>query len=133
MNKMVGFVVLGEPVAKGRPRVTKFGTYTPQKTVNYENLIKLSFKGEKLTGQLKMAVKAYFAIPKSTSKKKRKQMVEEEIRPTKKPDCDNVLKIICDALNTIAYDDDKQIVEANISKFYSEQPRIEVKIYGIEP
>lgn len=122
---------MGEPVAKARPRVTKFGAYTPQKTVNYENLVKLSFQGEKLTGQLKMTVVAYFAIPKSVSKKKRKLMIEEKIRPTKKPDCDNVLKIICDALNTIAYDDDKQIVEMAIRKFYSENPRVEVEIEEI--
>ena len=122
---------MGEPVAKARPRVTKFGAYTPQKTVNYENLVKLSFIGEKLTGQLKMSIKAYFAIPKSVSKKKHKLMIEEKIRPTKKPDCDNVLKIICDALNTIAYDDDKQIVEMEISKFYSENPRVEVEIEEI--
>ena len=78
-----------------------------------------------------MSVKAYFAIPKSVSKKKHKLMIEEKIRPTKKPDCDNVLKIICDALNTIAYDDDKQIVEMEISKFYSENPRVEVEIEEI--
>ena len=128
MVEIIKFTVLGEPVAKGRPRITRCGAYTPPKTVNYENLIKLSFQGEKLTGQLKMTVVAYFAIPNSISKKKRLQMVSGEIRPTKKPDGDNVLKIICDALNTIAYDDDKQVVDMAISKFYSDEPRVEVEI-----
>ena len=58
-------------------------------------------------------------------------MVAGDIRPTKKPDFDNVTKAVCDALNGVAYDDDSQIVDAMARKFYSEQPRIEVIIKGI--
>jgi Holliday junction resolvase RusA-like endonuclease len=129
---MIKLVIPGEPVAKGRPRVTKWGTYTPEKTKNYETLVKELFFIEHgqtlLEGQLKIDIKAYFSIPKSASKKKKQLMLEGELRPTKKPDADNILKIIGDALNDLAYKDDKQIVSANIEKFYSDEPRVQIEI-----
>ena len=50
------------------------------------------------------------------------------IRPTKRPDVDNVLKIVCDALNKIVYDDDACIVDAQVRKYYSANPRVEISI-----
>lgn len=125
---MIKFTIPGEPTGKGRPRVTKFGTFTPEKTVSYENLIKVTYPGKMLEGQLEIEVQAYYSIPKSTSKKRRELMMLGEIRPTKKPDCDNVLKIIADALNKIAYNDDSQIVRAVVEKYYCENPRVEVEL-----
>jgi Holliday junction resolvase RusA-like endonuclease len=129
---MIKLVIPGEPVAKGRPRVTKWGTYTPEKTKNYETLVKELFFIEHgqplLEGQLAINIKAYFSIPKSTSKKNKNLMIAGKIRPTKKPDADNILKIIGDALNDIAYKDDKQIVSANIEKYYSDEPRVQIEI-----
>lgn len=78
-----------------------------------------------------MRILAFYSIPKSASKKKRTLMVEGKIRPTKKPDMDNVMKMIADSLNQVAYRDDTQIVDAQVRKFYSEQPRIEVSISQI--
>ena len=52
-------------------------------------------------------------------------------RPTRKPDFDNIGKIICDALNGIAYRDDAQIVDALVRKFYSDTPRVIVEISDI--
>ena len=122
------FTIPGEPTGKGRPRVTKWGTHTPEKTVLYENLVKTCFNGEVLQGELEMNVVAYYQIAKSASKKQRELMMNLVIRPTKKPDCDNVLKIIADALNGIAYQDDSQIVRASIEKRYSDVPRVEVEV-----
>lgn len=82
---------------------------------------------------LDMRIVAYFPIPKSTSKKKRQLMLEGQIRPTKKPDFDNIGKIVCDALNTVAYHDDVQIVDAQVRKFYSEEPRVVVTIQEAAP
>ncbi len=133
---MIKLIVPGEPVAKGRPRVTKWGTYTPEKTKNYETLVKELYFVEHgqtlLEGQLKIEVGAYFRIPKSTSKKKKEQMIRGIIRPVKRPDWDNVGKIVTDALNGIAYDDDSQIVSATVEKYYSEEPRVEVILEIIE-
>lgn len=133
LNSIVSFVVKGEPVAKGRPRLGKYGTYTPEKTVNYENWVKQSFcmtyKSHEPTEQpLKVCVIAYFGIPKSKSQKVKLQMAQGRIRPTKKPDIDNVIKSITDALNALAYKDDSQIVEILAKKFYSEEPRVEISI-----
>lgn len=125
------FTIPGEPTGKGRPRVTKWGTHNPEKTVNYENLVKVMYNGKMHDGELEMNVVAFYQIAKSTSKKRRKLMLDGEIRPTKKPDCDNVLKIIADALNKIAYNDDSQIVRASVEKWYGEVPRVEVELKEI--
>jgi Holliday junction resolvase RusA-like endonuclease len=123
--------ILGEPCAKQRPRLGKGFTYTPEKTVNYETLVKQLYilqQKERLEGALKLTVEAFFSIPKSTSKKNREKMLKGMIRPTKKPDWDNVGKIISDALNEMAYKDDCQIVDATVRKWYSDNPRVEVEI-----
>lgn len=59
-------------------------------------------------------------------------MRDKVIRPTKKPDMDNIIKIIADALNGIAYYDDSQIVDTAVRKFYSDEPRVVVKISEVE-
>jgi len=128
-------IIPGVPVGKGRPKFSTFNghavAYTPQKTVNYETLVKLAFQQSGETAfdketQLRAKINAYFPIPKSTSKKKREQMEHFLILPTKKPDTDNIAKAILDALNGIAYYDDAQICELHVYKFYSSNPRAEV-------
>ena len=102
----------------------------------YENLVKTCFYQ---TGvhpfdadeELRANITAYYPIAKSTSKKKRQQMFAGLIRPTKKPDLDNVIKSILDALNKVAYHDDTQIVSLSMEKFYSDSPRVEVTINSI--
>lgn len=132
----VNFTILGQPFGKQRPRVVSRGgfskAYTPKETVNYENFVRFAYideaKGFKFPdeAQLSVEITAYYAIPKSTSKKKAAEMLAGTIRPTKKPDFDNIGKIICDSLNTIAYHDDSAIVEAQVHKYYGENPRVEV-------
>lgn len=142
--RSIKFVVPGLPFGKQRPKVTvrkftgsdgkekKFAkAYTPEKTVNYENLVKMAYQ-EKAKGKrfkdgdmLDVRIIAYYNIPPSTSKKRRTMMLEHKIRPTKKPDWDNIGKIVCDSLNNIAYHDDNQVVDAQVRKFFSENPREE--------
>ena len=134
----VKFTVQGEPKGKGRPRFSRVGnyarTYTPEETVKYENLVKTEYLRQ--CGNVKfdddsmidLRVFAYYSIPKSASKKKRKQMLDNIIRPAKKPDMDNIVKIVADSLNKIAYRDDAQIVDAMVRKFYSDNPRVEIII-----
>lgn len=130
------FEISGEPMGKQRPKFSSadgfIRTYTPAKTINYEQWVKLCYKqanGEYF-GEvpLYILVDAYFEIPKSFSKKKRQEALTGQIRPTKKPDADNILKIICDSLNGMAYKDDKQIVWASVHKHYGEQPKVIVSI-----
>ncbi len=134
---MIKFTIPGEPKAKQRHRTTKNGfNYTPKETVEYENWVKQCYfiknKQKMLEGQIKAVIKAYFTIPKSTSKKRRKLMIEEKIRPTKKPDTDNLAKIVLDSLNTLAFNDDKQVVDLKVEKYYSEEPRVEVVLEEIQ-
>lgn len=75
---------------------------------------------------------AYYGIPKSTSKKKHKLMLFKALRPTKKPDIDNIAKAVLDSINRIAYKDDSQIVDLQVRKFYSENPRVVVTIQKAE-
>lgn len=136
--KQIKFSVPGRPFGKQRPKFSRAGqyvkTYTPDETVCYENLVKLMYqqaaKGKMFNGgdMLDVRIVAYYEIPKSTSKKKRKDMLEHKIRPTKKPDWDNIGKIICDSLNLVAYHDDSAVVDAQVRKFYSEDPRVDVSI-----
>lgn len=78
-----------------------------------------------------MNIHAYYPIPKSTSKKNREMMIDGFLLPTKKPDLDNVAKVVCDALNGIAYHDDTQICRLALYKHYGETPRVEVEIADI--
>ena len=130
-------VVYGEPQYKKRPKFSSynkfFRVYTPQETLDYENLVKYEYiqQCDKYypEEELTIEIKAYFTIPKNTSKIKTQKMINGEIRPTKKPDIDNIAKVILDALNGVAYKDDTQIVELIIKKYYSDKPRIEFDIY----
>lgn len=138
VDNSVQFTIPGEPKGKGRPRFARAGnyvrTYTPDETVNYENLIKLEYQrqcGNKYYDKdvpLSATVIAYYSIPSSTSNKKRKMMQDGMLRPIKKVDVDNLLKVIFDSLNGVAYKDDIQIVECRIFKYYDEQPRVFVQL-----
>lgn len=125
----------GEPVGKARPRVTRTGhAYTPDKTVSYENLVKMLFRQAypdwiPTTAEVRVEIEAYYKVPKSASKKKKQLMVDGVIRPTKKPDIDNIAKIVNDALNGIAWVDDTQIVIEDIKKLYSDKPGVDIHIF----
>lgn len=141
--KQIKFSIPGQPFGKQRPRVVHNGNfskaYTPKETANYENLVKLMYQQEAKGwifpdgSMLDVRIIAYYDIPKSTSKKKRRLMLDHKIRPTKKPDFDNIGKIICDSLNLVAYHDDSAVVDAQVRKFYSENPRVDVTIRRIDP
>ena len=73
-----------------------------------------------------MHIKAYFKPNKSISKKQYNLLIGTE--HLKKPDSDNIAKIICDSLNGLAYKDDSQIAVLNVEKYYDEEERVEVII-----
>ncbi|MCD8398275.1 MAG: RusA family crossover junction endodeoxyribonuclease [Lachnospiraceae bacterium] len=132
---IVKFTVPGQPVGKARPRVTKAGhAYTPKKTVDYENLVRAEYHRQcgdykfPDDAMLDMRIMAFYRIPKSAPKRRKSAMERGEIRPTVKPDSDNVIKGIADSGNGIFYRDDTQIVDCQIRKFYSYEPRVVVTI-----
>lgn len=103
---MERFKVVEKVRGKARPRVTRYRTFTPKETKAYESLVRgiyLSEIGKKFNGRVAVFVDVYRALPKSRPKK-----VESE-PDTIKPDCDNIGKIVLDALNGVAYNDDGQV------------------------
>ena len=138
MNELVSFTVPGEPVAKGRPIFRANGfAYTPEKTANYETLVKWEYHrqtgGHKFpdNAELGMRVEAFFEIPKSKPKKTQHDMEIGVIRHTKRPDADNLIKAIADALNHIAYNDDSAICYVEATKKYSRTPETRVTIWEL--
>ena len=126
--------VAGPPVGKGRPRFTKAGiAYTPGKTANYENLIRLAFcekYGEDAPSEepVEIQVDGYFPIAKSWTKKKKVMALIGLMKNTSKPDLDNIIKSALDGLNGVAFQDDKQVWRIIASKRYSDRPRMEIKM-----
>lgn len=140
MSDRIDFLVPGQPVGKGRPRFAKRGNfvqaYTPEKTANYENLVKvcaqMAMKGRALLdGPLTAAIIMEFQIPASWSKKRRQDAIEARVMPTCKPDADNGAKAILDSLNGIVYRDDSQVCVLLVKKRYSETPCATVRIEGM--
>lgn len=129
-------IVEGKIRGKARPRVCKGHAFTPKETVNYENKVKecyLKQDGRYLEGSIKAIIKAYYKIPKSYTKK-RVQAIKEGLElPNKKPDIDNCIKVILDALNGIAYEDDKQVVQVIAVKKWTEDiERVEFELKEIK-
>lgn len=129
--------VEGKIKGKARPRFnTKTGrTFTPGDTIQYENWVRLCYKkqdGRYLEGAVRAIITIYYKVPKSYSKK-RVQAIREGLEyPQKKPDSDNIAKIILDSLNKIAFDDDSQVVELKVFKRWTEElERIEFELEEI--
>jgi Holliday junction resolvase RusA-like endonuclease len=155
----VRVVLLGEPHGKGRPRsriallktarglgdrpitlkqalkVLFIAVYTPRETQQYENALALAGRAAMktrppLTGPLRVNILAVMDVPSSWSGKKKTSALHGSLRPTVSPDWDNIGKSL-DALNGIVFEDDKQIVSANVEKVYGQLPRLEVEIIEI--
>lgn len=142
------FVIDGKPQAKqsfkvgtvttkdGRTFATK---YTPKEMKYYANLVKMMFRNtypEHLSSvfydvALAVTITVHVSIPKSYSNKKRELALKGLLVPQTKPDCDNIAKNICDALNEVAWPDDKQIARLLVKKVFDENPFVEVEIDAI--
>lgn len=138
---MISFTIPGQPVPKGRPKFARRGSfvqaYTPEKTASYENLVKLHAAqamagGAPITGAVELRIWLQVAIPSSMTKRDRAKIGTGGTLPVKKPDLDNVLKALTDAMNGIVYKDDAQIVRAVVDKVYSETPKAEVLVQRCE-
>ena len=137
------FVILGPPKPKERPFgvpiVKKDGTagvkmITRKQTQSYEATVKAEYHYQ--TGgayfpddtPLYVLIDCFISAPTSVSKKRLSEMLAHIRKPMRTPDWDNIGKIICDALNQVAYKDDKAIVDGRVRKFFSKRPRVVVTI-----
>ena len=133
---MITFTIPGQPVAKGRAIAKRrqgaggkqyIAMMTPEKTANYENLVKLAATGAMhdlgpSAAPIYMTIELRMQIPASWSNRRRALAVAGEILPTKKPDADNILKAIKDGCNGIVWRDDAQVVRIGLGKVYADQP-----------
>lgn len=129
------FEVPGKIVGKGRPRLNTYtgSVYTPTKTKDYESLVQQYFllkypKFRPFEGRVQVEINAFFEVPKSANQSEKDLMLQNKINPTKKPDIDNIVKIILDAMNGVAFKDDIQITKLNVEKAYSTNESIQIKI-----
>lgn len=134
------FIVPGPPTGKGRPKFCSMGkfskAYTPAKTkaakLNILTKFKNSYPGARpLAGALSVKIQAIFGVPKNSSRKLGIAMLEGSVKPTKKPDIDNIVKLVLDALNGHAFTDDANVVELVCSKRYGSGPAVSVEIVEI--
>lgn len=142
----ISFFVLGSPKGKGRPRFSRRShrAYTPHDTVAYEADVRRTAKKTvaefnltndapwNLAGAYRVRITAIFRVPISWSKRKRAAAFRDEIRPTAKPDIDNIAKAVLDGMNGVVFGDDSLVSEMIIQKVYQlndeDEPRVEVCI-----
>ena len=134
-------IVLGDPVAQGRPRFSRQGgfvkAYDPAKSRDYKSYVRLiaaqNAPDSPVEGAIEFSLRIYRAIPKGMPKYKREAAKEGRLRPVTKPDVSNVLKGVEDALKGVWYKDDSQIVGYGVlGKWYDERPRIEIMMRELE-
>ena len=127
----IEFTVYGSPVPQGRPKFYRrgghVGVYDPVKSKDWKSEVRwqaIENKVKILEGPLIMNLYFYLPRPKSLPKK--------VLHHTKKPDVDNLVKAIKDALRDICYHDDSQITQLFASKEYGTEPRVEINIVSAE-
>lgn len=128
---MCRIIIHGEPQGKARPRWGNGQMYTSKKTQDYEQQVCNAWMAAghpMFEGAVRVTITAYCGIPKSATKKKREGMERWEILPTKRPDVDNIAKIILDGLNGVAYKDDAQVVDLRVKKLYGTTPLVLVDV-----
>lgn len=137
MMQELCFDIIGEPVGKQRPHFVSKArqAYTPKKTKEYEKLVQISFLSAKnrqgwtiAAGNVSAEIVAYYKPSKAFAKRWPDESEWEQLACTKKPDADNVAKSVLDALNGLAYVDDKQVSDLAVHKRWSSHPRVEVKL-----
>lgn len=141
MAAEIKFVIPGQPVGKGRPKVSTRGgkyarMYTPEKTASYEGLVayaaQQAMQGRPLlTGAVSIEMDIGLQIPASWSGKRRSQAAQGIVHATKKPDSDNVIKAVFDGLNGVLWADDVQVVKLLAHKRYAETPGVSVLVCEI--
>lgn len=131
-------VIYGEPIPQGRPRFTKTGhTYDPERSRNYKQLVRfwVTQHIKKIDGwkpfenPLCVDLTFFVGIPSSWAKEKRIRAINGQIRPSSRPDIDNLVKSVLDSCNGLLWVDDCIITDLSARKRYTgELARVEIKI-----
>lgn len=137
----IKLTIPGPPKGKQRPRICRVNgrsmAYTPKETIEYERLVRASYtavfkvKFERNL-PIEISILALYSVPKYVSRKTKELMLNGRLFLTKKPDADNIIKVILDALNGLAYRDNVQICRVYFEKMYAEIPETKVLIKNYE-
>lgn len=129
MMKIFSATFEGNPIPKGRPRMTKTGhAYTPQATREFEKAVALwaksNFKGKPSEKPLRVVANFYIKQAKSN---KTKQHIQ-------RPDLDNYIKAVLDGMQGVVFLDDSQVFDLNATKGWAEYvvPSFTIVIYEME-
>ena len=137
MTFMVNFGIETNPIPKGRPRFrrtkTFITTYTPKKTLNFEELVRKHASeamGPTQILETPVWVALYFKlpIPQSYSKKRSEACLKGLEKPIKRPDLDNLIKSVLDGMNGVVFKDDSQITVLHCTKVYSNVPGVNILV-----
>lgn len=118
------FIVDGEPVSKARARFTKYGStvhaYTPQKTLDAEAIVAARFR--EATGPIEVSKEHTYGV-----------MAVFRNGTRQRRDVDNMIKLLLDGLNGVAWGDDNQVVEVSGRKEFvgKGKANTEVVVYRI--
>ena len=134
----VTVIIGGEPVPKGRPRMTRRGfAYTPAATRKYAAHGRLAAQlaiGDRppIEAPVRVELLVELPVPASWSERKRAAAIVGDVRPTSRPDIDNFLKAILDAINGIVVADDSQVVETRATKKFGLAPKMLATIFPLD-
>jgi Holliday junction resolvase RusA-like endonuclease len=131
------FEIYGNPIAQKQTRFTcKCGQghcYNPsqhdQEQIQWQ--IRPYAPKDPICGPVCLEITFFLPIPKNTSATRRRQMINRVILPVVKPDEDNLAYLITNSLKKIVYEDDNQVCEKHVYKFYGEEPKTVIKVRPI--
>lgn len=127
----IRFSVPGEPRGWARARTSGARFFTDTKTRSEKQAVAswaIDAGAQIIDGPVLLTIRAYVGIPRSASKKRQAAMLAGREIPCKKPDFDNIQKLIGDALTGVCWRDDVQVSDAIFSKRWSDRPRLEIEI-----
>ena len=81
---------------------------------------------------LELRLVAYMPIPRSWSKRDQAAALADRIRPSGKPDADNLLKMAEDGMTGVVWRDDSLVTDTMLWKRYSDRPRLVIEVYALE-
>lgn len=123
------------PVGKGRPRFAGGHAFTPQRTRDFEKELRAEWTAagntETMTGTVALQCEFRFACPVSWSMRRTRAALQGKEFPGK-PDIDNLVKAVMDALNGLAWVDDKQVAYISAVKMYAQEDGLTVRVDGIQ-
>jgi Holliday junction resolvase RusA-like endonuclease len=134
----VTVTVSGDPVAKGRPRMTFKGiTYTPSKTRKFEAHARLAAQlamdgRPPIDVPVRIELLVELPVPASWSRRKAQAAIVGDLMPTARPDIDNYVKSLLDAINSIVIVDDAQVVDLHAGKKFGISPKMTATVFPLD-